>query len=136
MWGQDDESGAKFHLGIALFFASFVLVVGIVLMNVVIACLLDKFITTMADEKEEAARLEKEEEESHESKPSGPFDPLMRQLLTYTSPEDLDRKLREITDKIDIDGDDHLTYSELNRGLRSLNLHLSRGNRSSHVCTT
>ena len=43
---------------IALFFVSYVLIVGIVLMNIVVAVLLDEFITTVEREKQDKAHAE------------------------------------------------------------------------------
>ena len=40
----------------ALFFVSYMLIVGVVLMNIVVAVLLDEFISTVAHEKAEMAR--------------------------------------------------------------------------------
>ena len=119
LWQGEDGEG-ELHVGIALFFVSFVLIVGIVLMNVVIACLLDRFISTMAEEKEEKERQTREEKMALHGKVSGPLDPLLKRLLTYSSLEDLDRQLLAIVNVIDEDGDGDLTCSEINMGLRQL----------------
>ena len=119
LWQGEDGEG-ELHVGIALFFVSFVLIVGIVLMNVVIACLLDRFISTMAEEKEEKERQTREEKMALHGKVSGPLDPLLKRLLTYSSLEDLDRQLLAIVNIIDENGDGDLTCSEINIGLRKL----------------
>jgi hypothetical protein len=117
LWEEDDGSQGKMNIGIAIFFSSFFLLVGIVLMNVVIACLLDKFITTMSEEKEEAGRQQREEKD-RQSSSSGPFDPLMKVLMTYTSQEDLDVKLNEICGAFDNSSDDRVTHRHVNEALR------------------
>ena len=59
----------------ALFFVSYVLVVGVVLMNIVVAVLLDEFISTVAREKQETLREEEQRGHAHNEPHSVPRDP-------------------------------------------------------------
>ena len=123
------------NIPIALFFVSFVLIVGIVLMNVVIACLLDKFITTMADEKEQMRSAAEEETHKDPVIRPGPLDPLLKRLVTFTSVEHLDDQINFLVKKVDVNNDKSLSCRELNAGFRNLDyfdpplesaIHLSR----------
>jgi hypothetical protein len=50
--GLLDDPDSPYSYGfVAIFFVSYVLIVGVVLMNIVVAVLLDEFITTVASEK-------------------------------------------------------------------------------------
>jgi hypothetical protein len=131
LWRKDGQM----HIPTALFFVSFVLIVAIVLMNVVIACLLDRFITTMADEKEQMRSAAEEETVKDRVIRPGPLDPLLKRLVTFTSMEELDHQISLLVKKVDINNDQTLTCRELNAGFRNLDyfdppldsaIHLSR----------
>jgi hypothetical protein len=100
------------------------LIVGVVLMNIVVAVLLDEFISTVASEK--AARaVEKRsalEEgmgaEIHEQ----PLDPVLETLMTFTTNEDLLSKIRDLYDRIDVDESGTVDLSELNDGFKRMKL--------------
>jgi len=125
--GDDD-----IDVAIAIFFVSFVLIVGIVLLNVVIACLLDKFICTMQEVKEQDEKAAREEASTSSSSITlrhGPLDMMLKQLLTYVSRCDLNTKIENIWDLVDVNGDGLLSCNEMNKGLALLDveppIHLS-----------
>ena len=108
---------------IRTFFVSFVLIVGIVLFNVVVAVLLDEFLTTVSEAKREMAMAKIETKASKsglidEWSKDGPLDPLINGLLMVAREDDLLQRIRRIYQRMDSDGSDGLTLEELNDGLK------------------
>mmetsp|Transcript_1389 Transcript_1389/g.3032 ORF Transcript_1389/g.3032 Transcript_1389/m.3032 type:complete len:772 (-) Transcript_1389:640-2955(-) len=82
--------------GVAIFFVSFHLIVALVLLNVVIAVLLDEF-SKAADQRNsevESTRVGSEEIEAC------PFEKISRELSKYKNLEDLETKINNLYDKI------------------------------------
>ena len=80
--------GQETEPDVAFFFVSYILVGTVMLLNVVVAVLLDEFIATVTREKEEAERdmaIEKEKR-----KISGCLDPLAKMLTTFDDQQDLE----------------------------------------------
>ena len=69
------------------------------LMNVVVAILLDEFIATVTRAKEEADRLEAIELEKR--KVRGCLDQLTRSLITFEDQDDLQKKIHELYENLD-----------------------------------
>ena len=107
---------------IQLFFVVFFLVVGLVLMNVVVAILLDEFLGTIAAEKADVrrvARLEQEYQANlHRIEEMWLLDPLLAGLVTFTTEGDLKTKIATIYEMMDDDNNGSLSLEELNRGLK------------------
>ena len=83
-----------------IFFVSFMIVAAIVLINIVIAVLLDEFLTTMANER--ASQVESSmETATHESHS---LDPLMEILSEFRSADDLAMTIHNIYERLDCDG--------------------------------
>ena len=59
-----EQASASYTALVVLFFVSYVLIVGVVLMNIVIAVLLDEFISTVDRERQEARARSHAEEHS------------------------------------------------------------------------
>ena len=110
---------------IHLFFVTFFLIVGMVLMNVFVAILLDEFLGTIAQEKAEKKRAERLEREYEVNmlhvERMWPLDPLMAVLVLYTTDHDLITKIAGIYERMDLDKSGSLSLQELNRGLQHLN---------------
>ena len=90
---NNPESEHNQHL-VALFFISYVLIVGVVLINVVVAVLLDEFLECIAHHKqEEQAIKEGIEKDSVDSKlrvlVRGPLDPLLHGLMDFQFEQEL-----------------------------------------------
>ena len=101
---------------VALFFVSYILIASVMLLNVVVAVLLDEFMQTVTRAKEEQERLEEIEQERR--KITGCLDPLTRTLLTFEDEDDLTAKIDSIYDKLDEDCSGTLGFEELRDGLR------------------
>ena len=86
---------------IALFFISYILIAGVMMMNVVIAVLLDEFIASVTKGKEEQARIVRQEREKRKTK--GCLDPLTLGLITFEDEEDLLYRIDSIYQALDVD---------------------------------
>ena len=109
---------------IYFFFVSFVLIAGVVLVNIVVAVLLDEFINAMQKEKEKAAAIirEKKEIDAKASRISGVLDPLLQSLSSFNDNNDLTAKVQDLYSRLDADGGGALDFKELNAGLKELAL--------------
>ena len=92
------ETG-KTESDVALFFISYILIASVMMLNVVVAVLLDEFISTVTREKEAEERLRQHEVQKR--KVTGCLDPLTRTLVTFQDEEDLASKIDLLYDKLD-----------------------------------
>jgi len=91
-----------------------------------------QFICTMQEVKEQDEKAAREEASTSSNSITlrhGPLDSLLKQLLTYASRCDLNSKIENIWDLVDVDGDGLLSCNEMNKGLALLDveppIHLS-----------
>uniref|UniRef100_A0A7S0NDF1 EF-hand domain-containing protein n=1 Tax=Hanusia phi TaxID=3032 RepID=A0A7S0NDF1_9CRYP len=115
-------SSNDFSASIALFFTSYVIIAGIVLINVVIAVLIDEFSGSVAKEKEARKRQTLHTLDSVISSYSGPIDPLLYSLIHYNTNEDLSKKIQQLFDFLDADDSNFLSFSEIEQGLRMMKI--------------
>ena len=101
-----------------LFFVSYMLVASLVLINIIIAVLLDEFLTTMA--KSRAAFEHEEVVDSNPSLEAHILDPLLAVLTKYRSQTDLLESISLIYGRLDLDGSGSISYSEMADGLPKL----------------
>jgi voltage-gated sodium channel len=95
---------------IALFFVSYILINSIMLLNVVVAVLLDKFMQTVEEAKEEAQKMH--DLEIKKRKVSGVLDPLTSELITFVDYEDLQERIDIMWTRLDFDNDGKLGFEE------------------------
>jgi voltage-gated sodium channel len=95
---------------VALFFVSYLLINSMMLLNVVVAVLLDEFISCVEQAKEEVRRLEALEIEKRKVK--GCLDPLTNELITFVDDEDLQERIDVIWTTLDFDNDGKLGFEE------------------------
>ena len=105
--------------GVAFFFVSYVVVVSIVLMNVVIAVLLQGFIMSI-EEQERQDDFEARRDKCNEL--AGPLDPVLARLSDFTSNADLRQRIDAIFGLFDVDDSGQLSYQEMKDGFSSLML--------------
>ena len=106
---------------VGFFFASYVLVVGVVLMNIVIAVLLDEFISTVEREKQEAkARVAAEHDIHNNLVAAGPLDPLIKGLMAFTTKQDLLQKIITLYQRIDMDESGAVDMQEFNDAMKKM----------------
>jgi hypothetical protein len=103
---------------VALFFVSFILIGSVMLLNVVIAILLDEFIATVTRAKEEEDRVVTIEQEKR--KVRGCLDQLTRSLITFEDQHDLQNKIGELYEHLDEDGSGGLNFEEFQQGLMNM----------------
>jgi voltage-gated sodium channel len=113
-----DES--KIDLDVVLFFVSYVFIAPVILLNVVVAVLLDEFINFIAQEKEGEQRLK--EIENEKKRIVGCLDPLTKTLVTFEDTEDLMNKIDEIYLRLDEDDSGGLVFEELRAGLKNMHV--------------
>lgn len=95
----------------ALFFVSFILIASVMLLNVVVAVLLDEFVATVTREKEEQERVFALEQDRRKIK--GCLDQLTELLITFEDDDDLLGKINEIYDRLDEDSSGGLNFEEV-----------------------
>eukprot|EP00960_Hanusia_phi_P000654 16901-Hanusia_phi.AAC.3 len=117
-----DKMETKMDYAIALFFVSYVLIAGVFLINVVVAVLLDEFISSIQREKQEIERKERLEQEKHRAvrRANGILDPLTHHLSHFVTEKDLATKISETYERLDFDGSGGLTFEEFQQGLKKL----------------
>ena len=103
------------HL-VAFLFISCVLIVGVVLINVVVAVLLDEFLRSIQHHKEaEQAIKDRDARQEVESKLGvrlrGPLDPLLSGLFDFQSEHELHALILKLYTRIDIDRSGKVTDS-------------------------
>ena len=121
--GGDYDGNYWLMVGAPIFFVSFMLVVNIMLMNIVIAVLLDEFILCAQAEKERLADAGAAEARAATGIIDGPLDPVFENMLAdFTSNRDLLHRIQVLWDWLDLDESGDVTLSEFNEGLKKLGL--------------
>jgi hypothetical protein len=111
-----------YMLGVALFFISFQLAAGFILMNIVMAVLLDEFSDASDQVKLESEALELQREAARLGRP---LDPLLQQLVLL-DPDRVEDRLQAVFETIDEDGSGSIEREELRGGLARLEGFLPR----------
>jgi len=98
-------------VGTIAFIYSYIIVAVIVLLQIVVAVLLDNFFRS-------AQRTKEEEAIQMGETLKNPLDAILDYLAkSFMSDEDLQRKIRSLFDNMDIDGSGSITYLELMEGV-------------------
>ena len=105
-----------------MYFVSYALVAGVFLINVVVAVLLDEFISSIQAGKEalEVAKAEEEDRRKRARRSHGVLDPLTAHLSHFVSEKDLTSRIRETYERLDADGSGGLNLEEFQKGLKKL----------------
>jgi voltage-gated sodium channel len=108
-----------------IFFVSFMLVGNLVLINIVIAVLLDEFLTTLSrsrDETSRAAGLERSIAESHV------LDPMLEVLSQYRSRADLRQSIVALFERMDSDASGYVGFEEMTQmfSMQQMNIYFSQ----------
>ena len=113
--------GDRLNPAVAIFFGAYVFVVCLVLLNVVVAVLLDQFINTMSMEKEQESE-EKDKEKRIENgiqDLTGSLDPLVS-LSKFSSDDELQELIDSLFEVIDADQNGELDFEEARLGFDRL----------------
>jgi hypothetical protein len=112
---------------IAFFFISYMLIGSVLLLNVVVAVLLDEFIANVVREKEAAEAAA--EEIRAKRRIMGVLDPITLSLTGFQDAADLKDKCDVIFDQLDTDQGNSLSFLEFRNGIKNLpgteNIHLT-----------
>ena len=101
----------SWQVDIAFFFISYFMINSVMMLNVVVAILLDEFIATVTREKEAEEKIIHDEKERR--KVNGCLDPLTETLLNFDSEADLKDKIDAIFALLDVDGSGGLDFEEV-----------------------
>jgi len=115
---MEQRSPTGFEPGIAAFFLSYILIVMIVLVNIVLAVLLDEFLKTAEQNKLEMATAKQAQD--HAGGMFGPLDPVLHHLAAFQSSEDLSVRIESLFSLLDQDGGGTIAFDEFAAGLRRL----------------
>jgi len=108
------HNGDKMHdAPISLFFTIYFVITGIVMLNVVVAVLLDEFVNTVGAIKES-------QNEAVTTVRHGVLDPLLEKLAHFNTNDDLTSKIHAIYQMLDADDNGRLSFEEMAEGLRKL----------------
>ena len=113
-----DNAGRRVSFQAGLFFTTFQLSAGCVLMNIVVAVLLDEFLNTMGKlraQEEAQVAFQRASEADRD-----PLDPLYQGLVRYRTPRELTVHIRGLFNRLDVDCSGRLSFDEVVRGLRRL----------------
>ena len=109
---------------VAAFFTSYFLIAAVTLLNVVVAVLLDEFVTAVQAEKD--ADAEEQRRQTALEKNRGVLDPVTHSLIEYEDDEDLNARIDRQYMKLNSDFSDGLTFQEFRSGLKKLDIHLTQ----------
>jgi len=115
---QDDNGVPQTEPSVTFFFVSYYVIANIVLMNVVVAVLLDEFISSVGREKDAAALIM--ELENAKRRITGVLDPITMQLTGFESKENLGERVDELYTQLDRDGSGGLNFEEFKQGVNEL----------------
>jgi len=100
-----------------LFFIAYFLITNVVMLNIVVAVLLDEFVNTTQEYKDQKAEaLMSSHRHFHV------LDPLLDKLVHFSSDIDLSAQIQALFNMLDLDDNGGVGYEELKEGLRKLSL--------------
>jgi hypothetical protein len=103
---------------IAFFFVTYILMANVLLLNVVVAVLLDEFLANV--EREKGAADREVEALLAKQRVTGVLDPVTSNLTSFQNLEDLSRKIDNIFNQLDSDGGGELSFEEFKAGLKGI----------------
>lgn len=102
---------------VVLYFVSFIFLVGIVAINIIVAVLLEGFMSSMSRH-DATKRIADEAREHHRC--SGALDPLLATLANFTSPQHFKSQLDLLFTLFDVDDNGTLDFNEMKNGIERL----------------
>jgi voltage-gated sodium channel len=110
----EDSEGESSHLGppfhVALFFVSFILIAGVMMLNIVVAVMCDELMQHVERRRQHEEDLRFAEQERRKLK--GCLDPLTLSLITFKDQSDLADKIDRLYEQLDQDNSGGLSYEE------------------------
>lgn len=117
--GREGNSSQGEWLAVA-FFVSYIIVAGYFLLNIVVAVLLDEFVSSVSSEREAQAKAK--DSSKHVFAPNQ-LDPLMQTFSSFQSHADLRKRVRSIFKLLDMDNSGFLNYRKWQEGSLLLDFH-------------
>ena len=117
--GFDGPTAQGEWLAVA-FFVSYIIVAGYFLLNIVVAVLLDEFVSSVTGEREAQAKAK---DSNARIFALNQLDPLMQSFSTFQSHADLRKRVRNIFKLLDTDKSGFLNYRKWQEGSLLLDLH-------------
>ena len=111
------QTTRKFGALDVIFFVSFLIIVGMVGVNIIVSVLLEGFLSSMANHEKQKS-MDKEVATNY--KVAGALDPLLATLSNFTSPQHLQSQLDLIFNLFDFDDGGTVDYKEFCAGVRTL----------------
>ena len=106
-----EEGEPEFELGVFIYFISYMLLVSMVIVNVVLAVLLDEFLRAASSEKNSQAMIKIRERSSKVlDQFESSIDPLLEYLAHVDTMPELTANIESIFKSMDIDGSNELDY--------------------------
>eukprot|EP00802_Teleaulax_amphioxeia_P006094 Tamp_06098.p1 GENE.Tamp_06098~~Tamp_06098.p1 ORF type:complete len:740 (-),score=154.68 Tamp_06098:113-2332(-) len=120
------ESDGMLNPLVALFFAAYVFVVGLVLINIVVAVLLDEFISTVAHEKEQELKELEDQQLARDGilRLAGPMDHLLKHLCKFTTHDELLQMINDLFGLIDTNSNGAVSFDEASEALANLKVRM------------
>jgi hypothetical protein len=118
-YGLDGPTQQGEWLAVA-FFVSYIIVAGYFLLNIVVAVLLDEFVSSVTGEREAQARAK---DANARIFAPNQLDLLMQSFSTYQSPADLRKRVRDIFKVLDTDNSGFVNYRKWQEGSQLLDFH-------------
>jgi hypothetical protein len=120
---RDEETGkCVFDIGVAIFFVSYILIVVTVVLNVVLAVLLDEFLKAQDQDEREKALEEKQLDDVLARQLSHPLDPLLKHLSEFHNSDEMAMRIQQAFDALDYNKNGVIDFLEVKVGLERLNL--------------
>ena len=115
---SDIKGFANTYWSIAIYFVTYYALATVVLLNVVVAVLLDEFITSMREEEEELAAEERQLRELGRYR--GVLDPVTASLCVFEDKSHLCHQIDQLYERLDLDGNGGVDFEELQKGMGRL----------------
>ena len=115
---SDIKGFANTYWSIAIYFVTYYALATVVLLNVVVAVLLDEFITSMREEEEELAAEERQLRELGRYR--GVLDPVTASLCVFEDKSHLCNQIDQLYERLDLDGNGGVDFEELQKGMGRL----------------
>ena len=115
---SDIKGFANTYWSIAIYFVTYYALATVVLLNVVVAVLLDEFITSMREEEEELAAEERQLRELGRYR--GVLDPVTASLCAFEDKSHLCNQIDKLYERLDLDGNGGVDFEELQKGMGRL----------------
>eukprot|EP00960_Hanusia_phi_P027932 747115-Hanusia_phi.AAC.2 len=104
---------------VMIFFVVYMIISSMILLNVVVAVMLDNFIRCVTEEEQGMRKKEAENQRQGIDKSIRVLDPILCKLIVFDNSEHFEQMVDSVFDRLDILGANSLSFSELQTGLKA-----------------